>query len=284
MSPSPKLGILAGGGALPALLVDSCIRSGRPFFVIAFSGQAEPGLVAPRADHAPVPHAWVRLGAAGRTIRLLRRAGATDLVMAGRIRRPRLSQLWPDFWALRFLLRHRGLKPGDDALLRAIIDDLGGEGFAVVGVDCLLPDLLAPAGVLGAVRPDAAAEKDLRVGIEAALALGARDVGQAAVARHGQVIGREGPDGTDALLAACAVERSAERAGVLVKMAKPGQERRADLPTIGTDTVVAVARAGLAGIAVEAGSALIVERDAVVAAADAAGLFVVGVEPREGRP
>lgn len=274
---SPKLGILAGGGALPALVVDSCIRAGRPFFVIAFEGQAESGLVAPRADGAPVPHAWLRLGAAGRAIRLLRRAGVEELVMTGRMRRPRLAQLWPDFWGLRFLIRHRGLKPGDDALLRTLVTDLGHEGFAVVGVDALLPDLLTPAGVLGAVRPDAAALADVRAGIAAALALGARDVGQAAVARGGQVIGREGSDGTDALLAACAAGGADGRAGVLVKMAKPGQERRVDLPTIGTDTVAAAARAGLAGIAVETGSALIVEREAVIAAADAAGLFVMGV-------
>jgi hypothetical protein len=279
-----KLGILAGGGALPALLVETCIRSRRPFLVIAFADQADPGLVAPRADGRPLPHAWVRLGAAGRAIRLLRQAGATELVMAGRIRRPRLTQLWPDFWALRFLIRNRGLKRGDDALLRAIIAALDGEGFAVVGIEALLPDLLAPAGVLGAVRPDASALADLRIGVEAARALGERDIGQAAVARGGRVIGREGPDGTDALLAACAAGRPAGRSGVLVKMAKPGQERRADLPTIGTGTVAAAAHAGLAGIAVEAGAALIVERAAVVAAADAAGLFVIGVEPGEVRP
>lgn len=278
-----KLGILAGGGALPVHLVDTCIRSRRPFFVVAFEGHADPGLVAPRVDRQPVPHAWVRLGAAGRTIRLLRRAGATDLVMAGRIRRPRLVQVWPDFWALRFLIRHRGLKPGDDALLRAIIEDLDDEGFAVVAVDSLLPDLLAPAGVLGAVQPDAAAESDLRAGIAAALALGARDIGQAAVVRDGQVIGREGSAGTDALLAACAAP-PAGRAGVLVKMAKPGQERRVDLPTIGVHTVVAAERAGLAGIAVEAGAALIVEREAVIAAADTAGLFVMGIGTAEARP
>ena len=280
---SAKLGILAGGGALPALLVDRCIRAGRPFLVVAFEGQAEPGLVAPRADGAALPHAWVRLGAAGRAVRLLRRAGASELVMAGRMRRPRLAQLWPDFWTLRFLVRNRGLKGGDDALLRAIIAALAEEGFTVVGIDTLLPDLLAPAGVLGAVRPDAAALADVQAAITAALTLGARDVGQAAVARSGQVIGREGAEGTDALLAACVAGRPPERAGVLVKMAKPGQERRVDLPAIGPATVAAAERAGLAGIAVEAGAALIVERAAVVAAADAAGLFVMGVEAREPR-
>lgn len=279
----PKLGILAGGGTLPALLVDTCVRSRRPFFVIAFEKQADADLVATRADGQPIPHAWVRLGAAGRAVRLLRREGVGELVMAGRMRRPSLMMMWPDLWALRFLIRNRGLARGDDALLRAIVDALAGEGFAVVGVDSLLPDLLARAGVLGTVQPDTEAAADVERGVEAALALGARDVGQAAVVRGGRVIGLEGRDGTDALLAACARERPAAPSGVLVKMAKPGQERRVDLPTIGSDTVAAVARAGLAGIAVEAGGALIVDRDAVVAAADAAGLFVIGVDAKEER-
>jgi hypothetical protein len=204
--------------------------------------------------------------------------------MAGRMRRPSLVSLRPDLWALRFLLRHCGLKRGDDALLRALIEALGEEGFTVVGVDSLLPDLVAQAGVLGAVQPDAAALADVRLGVEAALSIGARDVGQAAVARRGRVIGREGREGTDAMLAACAGERPGTPSGVLVKMAKPGQERRVDLPAIGPGTIAAAARAGLAGIAVEAGGALLVERDGLIAAADAAGLFVIGVEATEGRP
>ncbi|MBE0530864.1 MAG: UDP-2,3-diacylglucosamine diphosphatase LpxI [Rhodospirillales bacterium] len=280
----PRLGILAGGGTLPALLVDTCIRQRRPFFVIAFEGQADAALVAARPDGQAVPHAWVRVGAAGRAVRLLRREGVRDLVMAGRMRRPSLVSLRPDLWALRFLLRHCGLKRGDDALLRALIEALGEEGFTVVGVDSLLPDLVAQAGVLGAVQPDAAALADVRLGVEAALSIGARDVGQAAVARRGRVIGREGREGTDAMLAACAGERPGTPSGVLVKMAKPGQERRVDLPAIGLGTIAAAARAGLAGIAVEAGGALLVERDGLIAAADAAGLFVIGVEATEGRP
>lgn len=279
----PKLGILAGGGTLPALLVDTCIRQRRPFFVIAFEGQADAALVAPRSDGQAVPHAWVRVGAAGRAIRLLRREGAVELVMTGRMRRPSLMSLWPDLWALRFLLRHRGLKRGDDALLRALIEALADEDFTVVGVDALLPELLAPKGVLGTAQPDAAALADVKLGIEAALSIGARDVGQAAVARQGRVIGREGREGTDAMLAACAGERPAMPSGVLVKMAKPRQERRVDLPTIGPGTIAAAVRAGLAGIAVEAGSALLVERDAMIGAADAAGLFVIGVDAAEGR-
>ena len=275
----PKLGILAGGGMLPAMLVQECRRRGRPFFVIAFEGQADPSLV---AGEAAVPHAWVRLGAAGTALKHLRKQGVGELVMAGSIRRPSMAALRPDFWAMKVLARAGGLARGDDAVLSTIIEALRREGFGVVGVDEVMPDLVAPEGVLGAVRPDAAASADIEAGIAAALDLGARDIGQAAVVRDGQVVALETAAGTDAMLRDCAAQAPTEPAGVLVKVAKPGQERRADLPTIGTDTVAGASKAGLRGIAVEAGGALIVEMEAVVAAADAAGLFVAGVRVDHG--
>lgn len=275
----PKLGILAGGGALPAMLVQECRRQGRPFFVIAFEEQADPALV---SGGAAVPHAWVRLGAAGKALKHLRKQGVGELVMAGSIRRPTMAALRPDFWAVKVLARAGGLTRGDDAVLSTIIEALRREGFGVVGVDDVMPDLVATEGVLGSVRPDAAALADIEAGVAAALDLGARDIGQGAVVRAGQVVALETVAGTDAMLRECAAQAPEEAAGVLVKVSKPGQERRADLPTIGTDTVAGARKAGLRGIAVEAGGALIVEREAVVAAADAAGLFVAGVRVDHG--
>lgn len=274
-----KLGILAGGGALPAMLVQDCIKEGRPFFVIAFEDQADRDLVAPKT----VPHAWVRLGAAGKAIRILRRERVGELVMAGTIRRPSLAALRPDFWTMRFLARTGGLGHGDDAILTRLIGALQGEGFAITGIDALLPDLLAPEGVYGIVQPTDDDLADVECAIKAALDLGARDKGQAAVVRSGEVVALETAAGTDALLAGCAETAFSEPSGVLVKTSKPGQERRADLPTIGIGTVAGVQRAGLRGIAVEAGSALVVDRAAVAAAADRAGLFVMGVRTGEGR-
>ncbi len=275
----PKLGILAGGGALPAMLVQECRRQGRPYFVIAFEGQADPALV---SGEEVVPHAWVRLGAAGTALKHLRKQGVGELVMAGSIHRPTMAALRPDFWAVKVLARAGGLTRGDDAVLSTIIEALRREGFGVVGVDDVMPDLVASEGVLGTVQPDAAALADIEAGVAAALDLGARDIGQGAVIRGGQVVALETAAGTDAMLRECAAQAPAEPAGVLVKVSKPGQERRADLPTIGTDTVTGARMAGLRGIAVEAGGALIVERDAGVAAADAAGLFVTGVRVDHG--
>lgn len=280
MSTKPaKLGILAGGGKLPGLVIQACRESERPFFVIAFEGQTPPRTV---AGH---PHAWVRLGAAGKAIDLLREAGVKELVMAGAIRRPSIAALMPDAWGTRFLAKTGAMSLGDDGLLSSLIRELErNEGFRVIGPDTLLPQLLAPLGVYGAERPDERALGDIEEGIRVARAAGAEDSGQAAVVQQGRVLAVEGTEGTDDMLARAAGLRLNGPGGVLVKVSKPGQETRADLPTIGETTVKAATAAGLSGIAVEAGGTLVVDRAAVVEAADAAGLFVMGVPVPQGRP
>ena len=203
--------------------------------------------------------------------------------MAGAIRRPSLSALKPDLRAARILARTGAAAFGDDGLLKALISELEGEGFRVVGPETIVPGLLAGAGPYGAHAPNGQAVEDIERGIVAARDLGARDLGQGAVVHRGRVLAVEATDGTDAMLARVAEERGGVAGGVLVKVRKPGQEDRADLPAIGPATVVAAAAAGLEGIAVEAGGALVVDRDAMVRAADAAGLFVVGVAvPEDG--
>jgi hypothetical protein len=266
-----RLGILAGAGELPLKLIEACRAASRPVFVLAFEGAADPATV------ADVPHAWVRLGAAGLGMRLLRENGVEELVLAGAVERPTIASLRPD-WRAAKLFARIGLRAlGDDGLLRAVIGELESEGFRVVSVDSILADALAPEGPLGALRPNEAAERDIAVGVKAALALGALDIGQAVVVQRGLVLGVEAIEGTDALIARCGALRREGGGGVLVKCAKPGQERRADLPTIGPHTVAAAAAAGLVGIAVSAGSTVLVDRAAIVASTDRAGLFVVGV-------
>jgi len=272
MPPSPKLGIVAGGGTLPVQIIEACRKSGRDFFVIALKGQAGPG------SFAGMPHAWLRLGAAGQAIAQLRNAGCKELVMAGAVARPPWWALRPDRWTAAFLTRSRARILGDDGLLKALVRTIeDDEGFHVVGADALVPELLATAGVYGQVKPDQQAEDDIEQGIGAALEIGARDIGQAAVVQMGEVLAVEDVNGTDAMLKQVGRLGRGGPGGVLVKVRKPGQEQRADLPAIGVATVEAAARAGLRGIAVEAGGALVLEREAVIESADRAGLFVVGV-------
>ncbi|MEW5726378.1 MAG: UDP-2,3-diacylglucosamine diphosphatase LpxI [Pseudomonadota bacterium] len=267
-----KLGIIAGGGEFPGLVIAACRAQGRPFHVIALDGHADPKVI------GDAPADWIRLGQAGRGVEALRTAGVTELLMIGPVRRPSFRELTPDLWSARFIAKV-GLKAlGDDGLLRALAGALEGEGFRIVGVDEVLSDCLAVSGPYGGLRPDDQARADITHGIEVAKALGAMDVGQAVVVQQGLVLGVEAIEGTDRLIARCGELRRDGPGGVLVKVRKPRQDRRLDLPTIGVATVRAAAAAGLRGVAVEAGGALVLGRDAVAAEADALGLFVVGVE------
>lgn len=267
----PKLGIVAGGGTLPARLAATAQADGREVFVLAITGHA----VASSLES--LPHAWIRMGEAGRGIEILHQQGVEDLVMAGPVRRPTLRDLRPDWRTTRFFAR-LGLRAlGDDGLLKAVIGELESEGFHILGLHDILGDALAEPGVWGGVEPDDRAQADIAHGLVVARGLGALDVGQAVVVQQGIVLGVEAVEGTDALLRRAGELRRAGPGGVLVKVAKPGQERRVDLPTIGVQTVNNAAAAGLVGIAVEAGAAVVVDRSGVIAAADAAGIFVCGV-------
>jgi UDP-2,3-diacylglucosamine hydrolase len=272
-----KLAVLAGGGPLPAEVVGAARAAGREVFVLAFEGETDPAVV------EDVPHQWVSLGAVGGALRALHAAEAEDVVMIGPVRRPSLATMRLDWRGLQVLTRlGLGLGPGagfgDDRLFKAIVGELEGEGFRVIGADQVIDQLLAPEALLTRAAPDAAAAGDIAHGIEVAMRLGELDVGQAVVVQQGLVLGVEAVEGTDQLLARCAALRRDGPGGVLVKLKKPKQERRADLPTIGPGTVRAAAAAGLAGIAVHAGNCLIIERAEMVEAADRAGLFVIGVD------
>ena len=269
-APGP-LGIIAGGGLLPRRVIDGCRAAGRDVFVLALEGAAEPPTV------AGVPHAWCRLGAAATGLDLLRAHGVGELVLAGGVSRPSLAMLRPDWRAAKFFARIGYRALGDDGLLSAVVKELEREGFRVVGPDRLLADADLPEGPLGAVAPDEEAQADIVCGFALARAIGALDIGQAVVVQQGLVLGVEAIEGTDGLLRRCAGLRRDGPGGVLVKAAKPGQEPRADRPTIGPQTVTLAADSGLAGIAAETGATLVIDRAEVIRRADAAGLFVVGV-------
>jgi UDP-2,3-diacylglucosamine hydrolase len=266
-----KLGVVAGSGGLPRRLVEACRAAGRDVFVLALQGAAEPDTV------ADVAHAWCPIGAAARGLALLRENEVTELVLAGGVRRPSLVALRPDWRAAKFFARVGYRALGDDGLLSAVVAELEREGFRVVGPDQVLQAGLAPEGRFGRVPPDGAALTDIAHGERVARALGALDIGQAVVVQQGLVLGVEAIEGTDALLRRCAGLRREGLGGVLVKVEKPGQEQRADRPTIGPRTVELAAAAGLRGIAVEAETTIVVDRDEVIAAADSAGLFVFGI-------
>jgi DUF1009 family protein len=208
---------------------------------------------------------------------LLRENNVSELVLAGGIRRPSLAALRPDWRAAKLFARIGYRALGDDGLLSAVVGELEREGFRVIGPDQLLTSALVPEGPLGSIRPDVQSSADIEHGLRIARALGALDVGQAVIVQQGLVLGVEAIEGTDDLIRRCAQLRREGPGGVLVKVEKPGQERRADRPTIGPRTVLLAAETGLRGIAIEASATIVLDRDDVIRAADGAGLFVVGV-------
>lgn len=265
-----KLGILAGGGQLPARIAERCEATGRPYFIAAFNGYTDPSVVEGR------PHMWARLGAAGSVIDRLHAEKVEQICMIGPVRRPSLLDLAPDAKAAAFFAKIGFRALGDNALLTAIADVLAQEGFALIGAKSLLSDMLLTAGPAGNVEPDERGRADITLGASVVDSLGRLDIGQAAIVQQGMVISVEAIEGTDALLARSAGLLRNGPGAILVKAAKPQQDRRLDLPTIGLATVEKAAEIGLAGIAAGSGSTLIVDRSNVIAACDKAGLFLFG--------
>lgn len=271
------LGILAGGGTLPAEVAAAVRAGGRAVRVFAIVGEAS------ATDLAPFAPAWLKRGQLGRLFRLCRAAGVQDLVIIGGIARrmPRLTEC--DLAGLWHVVANRDLlRGGDDGALRRVARLIEAGNLRLVGAAEMAPSLVATAGTLGEFAPSDRALVDIAVGLAAARDLGRRDIGQGVVVANGAVVASEAVDGTDAMLARLAADRSAA-GGVLIKCRKPQQDPRLDMPAIGPGTIAAARAAGLAGVAVEAGATLIADRAATRAAADTAGVFVYGAgQPGRG--
>ena len=275
------LGLVAGAGVMPQRVADAAVKAGRPVFCILLEGYANP------ADYARFPHEAVPFGRIGRMVALLRQHGIRDLVLAGRMARPSLLSFRFDAEGVRLVakLGRAAIFSGDDGLLSAVLRVIREEGFNPLGVQEVMDGLLVPAGVLTTRAPGEDDLADIARGVAVTQALGRADVGQCCVVQQGLVLGVEAIEGTDALLARCAGLRREGPGGVLVKLVKPRQDIRADLPVIGPETVRVAAAAGLAGIAIEArhnhAGTLVVDRAETAAAADAAGLFLVAIRPAD---
>lgn len=269
----PKLGIIAGSGSLPRSVIQACRHTGREYFVIAVEDAVDEATLALAADQ----HEVVRVGAIGKAIELLRTHGCSELVMAGKVQRPKITALRPDLKGTKLLARVGAqLITGDNALLNGIIEFFEEEGFKIVGAEAIVRDLIAPEGMIGTIYPDKRAQADIEFGARIARGIGALDIGQSVVVQNELVIAVEAVEGTDRMLERSGALKGPERGGVLVKVKKPQQDSRVDLPTIGLSTIETAAAAGLAGIAIEAGATLIIDRREVARRADALGLFVIG--------
>lgn len=271
-----RLGILAGGGDLPLELAQACQESDA--FVVTLNGHAD-------RDYTAFDHQDMSIGQIGGIAKVLKAAGCDTVCFAGYVQRPDIKSLKLDTRGLIMVPKALAAgRKGDDALIRVVVEEFESQGFAVVGADEVL-SALAPSLDGGVDAPhDGPHRDDIAKACEIARKMGALDIGQGAVVADGLVLAVEAQEGTNAMLDRLVSLRAEirgtpeQRCGVLAKMPKPMQERRVDLPTIGLDTVERCAAAGLAGIALEAGSALILEREAVERALRAHNMFLVIVE------
>lgn len=276
-----KLGIIAGGGGLPAEIAERCRRTGRPYFVVRLKGFADDGTV----GH---PSAEIGIAELGKVFKALRAEHCDAVCFVGTVARPNFSKLKPDLRgaaALPSIIA--AARKGDDALLRAVLDEFNKEGFVIEGAHEAAESMTLPLGRLGSISPGEAHTEDIQRALIAARAIGRLDIGQGAVVCDGLVLAVEAQEGTDAMLRRVrdlpeAIRGAPGRArGVLAKAPKPIQHADVDLPTIGVATVRGAAQAGLAGIVGEAGRLLVVDREETLAMANDLGLFILGVEARD---
>ncbi|WP_213772507.1 UDP-2,3-diacylglucosamine diphosphatase LpxI [Bradyrhizobium sp. dw_78] len=275
---SSPIGLVAGGGAMPFAVADSLVAHGVNPVLFALRGACDPVRVERFRHH------WISVGQYGRAVSLFRAENCRDLVFIGTLVRPALSEVRLDWGTLRIIPRVlAAFRGGDDHLLSGIGGILERDGFRMVGIRDVAPDLLMPDGCLTRAAPDGSAVADIARGREVLKALGPYDIGQAVVVIDGHVVGVEDIEGTDGLLARVARLRAERRIrakagrGVLVKAPKSGQDLRFDLPTMGPRTVEGAIAAGLAGIAIVAGNTIVAEPQAVIETADAARVFVTGL-------
>lgn len=271
------LALICGGGSLPLAVADYVAARGRPVLLFPLQGIARP------EDYANRPHTWIRIAMFGAFARAARAAGCHELVMIG-------SLVRPSFWQLRFDLTTLMLLPriaaafhgGDDHILSSGVKLIEEQGFRVLGAHEVAPEILVPEGPLTRAQPSDRDRADIELGLDYLRATGRFDVGQAVVVSGKHVQAVEAAEGTDGMLNRIAELRASGRvstpegSGVLVKAPKLGQDLRFDMPSIGPRTVESVIHAGLAGIAVVAGSTVVAESEQLIVAADRANIFVVG--------
>lgn len=275
---SSAVGIIAAGGPMPFAVADSLVARHRTPILFALKGLCDPVAVARFRHH------WIPIGRLGGLFRSLRHDNCRDVVFIGTMVRPALSEIRLDLTTLRVMPQIlKAFRGGDDHLLSSVGRIFEREGLRLCGIRDVAPDLLMPSGCLTRAAPDAASDADIATGRALLTTLSPFDVGQAVVIIDGHVIGVEGIEGTDDLLARIARLRGEGRIrakagrGVLVKAPKSTQDLRYDLPTIGLRTVEGVVAAGLGGVAIAAGQSILADPQGMIATADKAGVFVVGL-------
>ena len=267
-----RVGLIAGNGRFPFLVLDAARALGQDVVVVAVSEEADADLE-DAADRQGADVHRVSLGHLGTAISILRKAGVSQAVMAGQVKLTKIfSGIVPDLTLISVLTRLKA--KNTDALIAAVADVMGDKGIELLDSTAFLTPLLAKAGTISRRAPTPEEEEDLRFGYRMADAIAGLDIGQTVVVKDRAVVAVEAMEGTDAVIG-----RAGELAGagaVVVKVAKPTQDMRFDVPVVGVATIEAMTRAGAVVLSIDAGKTLILDGDALTTAADRAGIAVVG--------
>ena len=267
----PKLAIIAGNGSIPFYLIEECNKIGREYCLIIIEGHGKE--LSEKYD----PDYIVSLSKMGRAVKYVKNIGIKHILMVGGVKRPSLKNIIPDLWTAKFLTTISSKVSGDNSVLSKLTNALEKEGFIIVAPEEVLPNLICPKGTLGKVKPNQQNNEDILTGYRVAKIIGANDIGQAIIMENGLVIAVEAAEGTDRMIKRSLNLKKEKKAGVLIKVIKPMQDKRIDRPVIGIDTIKAVKKAGLDGIALESNEILILNYSDVILYADEEGLFVEGI-------
>lgn len=274
-----KLGLIAGNGQFPFLVLDAARSLGHDITVVAIKGEAFPELETAAAKAPAAAVHWVNLGQVGRCIELLERAGCSQAVMAGQVKHTRIfGGVMPDLTALSVIRRWK--TRNTDTLIAAVADVMREHGIELLDSTAFLSPLLARAGTLTRRAPNDNEQADLEFGYRMADTIAGLDIGQTICVKDRAVVAVEAMEGTDETIARAG--RLAGSGVTVVKVAKPKQDMRFDVPVVGVATIEAMRAAGATVLSIDAGKTLLLDGTAMMDAADAAGIAVVGRAPREG--
>ena len=272
MADIKKVGMIAGSGNMPVEIIKHCNEKGIEIFVVGLETFAS------EEQLKDAPHCFAKIGEAGKMMKFFKNNDIHDIVLAGGIKRPSFKELIPDWQGMKMLTKLAIKKMSDDNLFRAVIREAENLGFKILSIEEVVPEMMFYEGVYGKIKPSKEDMDDIERGFVVAKALGAVDVGQAVVVQEGMVLAVEAIEGTDMMLSRAATVKKEGKAPIMVKVLKPKQDLRVDLPAIGVLTIEQLKKYGIKGIAVEAGGILLIEREAVIQKANDYGIFIIGIK------
>lgn len=265
-----KLGLIAGNGFLPKKIIEHCLHNDRQIIVVSIDPEPDDII-------SKIPNIQLNISSVGKAIKFFNSHDVQEIVFAGGLIRPKLSELRPDASGIKLLSRITKAKfNGDNKLLSTILDFFEEEGFSIIGAHEIVTDLLAPKGVIGKMKPTKGQLSDIEVGVKIAKSIGELDIGQAVIVQDKTIIGVEAIEGTDNLIKRCKELQFKKQGAILVKTKKPNQDQRIDLPTVGVKTVLNAHQNNLSAIAIEAGQSLIIDKEQVIKTANKHNILLIG--------